>query len=150
MKKLALIIGITSQDGAYLSKYLLEKGYEVIGTARNLLNINKLKYLKIDKEVQIIKIDLFNEGEIYKLFRSYKFNEIYNLDSNTFTKINNNYKENNESRKLSEEDLGTFNSYQSGSNAICKFHYDLIISNEFRCQLRGSNFICDWLKNIPK
>lgn len=81
MNKLALIIGITSQDGAYLSKYLIERGYEVVGTTRNLLNINKLKYLKIDKVVKIIKIDLFNEEEIYKLFSSYKFKEIYNLAS---------------------------------------------------------------------
>lgn len=74
--------------------------------------------------------------------------EIFNLNTNTFTKKNNNYKENNESRNLSENDLIIFNSYQNESNELCKFHYDLIVSDEFRCQLRGSNFMCDWIKDI--
>ncbi len=76
--------------------------------------------------------------------------DIYDLNSNTFTKKNNNYKQNNEHRKLTEEDLETFYFYQSGSNAMCKFHYDLIVSDDFRCQLRGSNFICDWYDDINK
>ena len=43
--KTALITGITGQDGAYLSKYLLEKDYKVIGITRNLQSGNS-KWIK--------------------------------------------------------------------------------------------------------
>jgi hypothetical protein len=74
--------------------------------------------------------------------------EIFNLDSNTFTSKNSNFKENNEYRKLTEEDLSKFYSYQDDSKTLCKFNYDLVVSNLFRCQLRGSNFQCDWQNEI--
>ena len=50
-KKTAIIFGITGQDGAYLSHFLLQKGYKVIGTTRNrssknLFSLEKLKLLK--------------------------------------------------------------------------------------------------------
>ena len=46
--KTALITGITGQDGAYLSKFLLEKNYKVIGITRNLQsgNLNGLSFLE--------------------------------------------------------------------------------------------------------
>ena len=45
--KTAIITGITGQDGAYLSKLLLEKGYKVVGTTRtyNYANLKKLSHL---------------------------------------------------------------------------------------------------------
>ena len=54
MKKNALIFGISGQDGAYLSKLLLEKGYVVSGTTRNTKhgNLSNLDYLGIKKEIQ--------------------------------------------------------------------------------------------------
>ena len=47
-KKTAIIFGISGQDGAYLSHFLLQKGYRVIGTTRNksIRNLNRLKKLK--------------------------------------------------------------------------------------------------------
>jgi GDPmannose 4,6-dehydratase len=52
MKK-ALITGITGQDGSYLSKLLLDKGYEVVGLTRSYSqsNLYKLDYLDIKDEV---------------------------------------------------------------------------------------------------
>ena len=49
MSKKALITGVTGQDGAYLSEYLLNKGYEVFGTYRRLSTPNfwRLRYLDI-------------------------------------------------------------------------------------------------------
>ena len=58
----ALIIGVTGQDGAYLSKYLLKKGYEVIGTSRNLekkenfsklITFNLLEQINLEQLMQI-------------------------------------------------------------------------------------------------
>ena len=41
MKKKALITGVTGQDGAYLSRYLIQKGFKVIGTSRDSSQCNK-------------------------------------------------------------------------------------------------------------
>ena len=56
-KKTAIIFGISGQDGAYLSNFLLQKGYKVIGTTRNRSNKNlyRLKKLNIIKKVNILK-----------------------------------------------------------------------------------------------
>lgn len=58
--KVAFITGITGQDGAYLSQFLLSKNYKVIGITRsyNNSNLSKLKYLGIDKQVQLEECDL--------------------------------------------------------------------------------------------
>ena len=47
--KLALIIGATGQDGAYLSRYLIREGFKVIGTSRDASQCNRenLKMLRI-------------------------------------------------------------------------------------------------------
>ena len=49
MTKAALITGISGQDGAYLAKFLLDKGYDVFGTYRRLSTPNfwRLQYLDI-------------------------------------------------------------------------------------------------------
>ncbi len=56
-KKTAIIFGITGQDGAYLSHFLLQKGYKVIGTTRNKSskNLYRLKKLKIVKRVILLR-----------------------------------------------------------------------------------------------
>ena len=54
-KKTAIIFGISGQDGAYLSNFLLQKGYKVIGTTRNrsVKNLYRLKKLNLIKKVNI-------------------------------------------------------------------------------------------------
>ena len=56
-KKTAIIFGITGQDGAYLSHFLLQKGYKVIGVTRNKSpkNLFRLKKLKMIKKIRILK-----------------------------------------------------------------------------------------------
>ena len=56
-KKTAIIFGITGQDGAYLSHFLLQKGYKVIGTTRDRSskNLHSLERLKIIKKVTLFK-----------------------------------------------------------------------------------------------
>ena len=48
-QKVALVIGATGQDGSYMSKLLIEKGYKVFGTTRDTLsaNISNLKMLRL-------------------------------------------------------------------------------------------------------
>ncbi len=64
-KKKALITGVRGQDGAYLSKFLLKKGYEVIGTYRQKRESNnwRLKELKIEKEIRLIHTDMNDNRE---------------------------------------------------------------------------------------
>ena len=79
--KTAIITGITGQDGAYLAKLLLEKGYKVIGITRsyNFSNVVKLKYLGINDRVTIEECDLMDVSSIIKHLKKYAPNEIYNL-----------------------------------------------------------------------
>ena len=79
-KKTAIIFGITGQDGAYLSHFLLQKGYKVIGTTRNKLskNLYRLKKLKITKRVNILKGVATDLNFCKKIINS-KINEIYYL-----------------------------------------------------------------------
>lgn len=82
MKK-ALITGVTGQDGAYLSKFLLDKGYEVVGLTRSysLGNLYKLKYLGILDSIEILECDLSDFSNVLKIINQVKPNEIYNLSA---------------------------------------------------------------------
>ena len=79
-KKTAIIFGITGQDGAYLSHFLLQKGYKVIGTTRNksIKNLYRLKRLEIIKKVILFKGEATNLNFCKKVLNS-KVNEIYYL-----------------------------------------------------------------------
>ncbi|MDO1449742.1 GDP-mannose 4,6-dehydratase [Rhodocytophaga aerolata] len=79
--KTAIITGITGQDGAYLAKVLLDNGYKVIGILRsyNNANVDKLKYLKIERKVILEECDLSDIPSIIKILTKYKPAELYNL-----------------------------------------------------------------------
>jgi GDPmannose 4,6-dehydratase len=79
--KTAIITGITGQDGAYLAKLLLQKEYHVIGLTRSNKNANleKLKYLNIHQDVEVIECDLTDISSIINIINSHQPSEIYNL-----------------------------------------------------------------------
>jgi len=79
--KIALITGITGQDGSYLSKFLLGKDYEVYGIIRDTStpNIRNLKYLQIEEKVNLLKTDLSDLSNIIRIIEKIKPDEIYNL-----------------------------------------------------------------------
>ena len=83
MSKIALITGITGQDGAYLSQLLLSKEYQVIGVVRDINQINKsnLEYLNISSKIIFEQVDLTNLENTKKLLIKYQPNEVYNLAS---------------------------------------------------------------------
>lgn len=84
--KIAVITGITGQDGAYLAKFLLEKGYEVWGTYRRLSTPNfwRLQHLGIMNQVKLISFDLMDQSSIIHLFQVAKPDELYNLAAQSF------------------------------------------------------------------
>lgn len=86
MVKKALITGITGQDGAYLAKLLLEKGYEVYGfVARRSTDSNwRLKYLNIEDKVTLLDGDLMDMGSMIRALMEVKPNEVYNLAAQSF------------------------------------------------------------------
>ncbi|AFH50167.1 GDP-D-mannose dehydratase [Ignavibacterium album JCM 16511] len=79
--KVAIITGITGQDGAYLSKFLLEKGYKVVGITRsiNSSNLEGLDFLNILNEVELIEANVFDLSNIIRILEKYKPDEFYNL-----------------------------------------------------------------------
>jgi len=76
-----LIFGITGQDGAYLAKLLIEKGYEVFGTTRRSLNDEflSLQFLGIKEQVKLSNIDVINLNDLRQYVESIAPDEIYNL-----------------------------------------------------------------------
>ncbi len=79
-KKTAIIFGVSGQDGAYLSYFLLSKGYNVIGTTRNksLKNLTRLKKLNVIKKVKILKGEASDKSFCNNILSS-KVNEVYYL-----------------------------------------------------------------------
>jgi len=79
--KTAVITGVTGQDGAYLSEFLLQKNYNVIGLTRNnhAENVKGLKKLNILDKIIIVECDLLDITSCIKIFKEYKPDEIYNL-----------------------------------------------------------------------
>jgi len=82
MKK-ALITGVTGQDGAYLSRVLLEKGYKVYGTVRDSISPHSknLTLLGIEGSIEFIPTDLLDLSNVIRLLERIKPDEIYNLAS---------------------------------------------------------------------
>ncbi|WP_112182076.1 MULTISPECIES: GDP-mannose 4,6-dehydratase [Paraliobacillus] len=84
--KAALITGITGQDGAYLAKLLLNKGYKVYGLiARRSTDTSwRLDYLNIKKEVQLIEGDMTDLSSLIRALNLSKPTEVYNLAAQSF------------------------------------------------------------------
>jgi len=79
--KKALICGISGQDGAYLAKFLLMKGYEVFGGSRDATtnNFGNLKRLNIFNQVQLVSINLTDFRSTLQTINKIRPDEIYNL-----------------------------------------------------------------------
>lgn len=86
MVKRALITGITGQDGAYLSKLLLEKGYEVYGMASRRVNqqYDNLEYLGIANQVNVIFGDITDHTSLINVVKRAQPHEVYNLAAMSF------------------------------------------------------------------
>lgn len=86
MAKHALITGITGQDGAYLAKLLLGKGYEVYGllARRSTDTLWRLRELGIENDVRMINGDLTDQGSIARALKTSQAGELYNLGAQSF------------------------------------------------------------------
>jgi|TARA_B110000003_G_scaffold275671_1_gene318992 GDPmannose 4,6-dehydratase len=86
MKKIALITGISGQDGAYLAKFLLDKKYKVIGTdRRSARSVNwRLRRLGVENKIIFEEMELGEIYEIQRVFKKYRIDEVYNLAAQSF------------------------------------------------------------------
>ncbi len=84
MKKVALITGITGQDGSYLAELLLEKGYKVCGLVRRISVPNMENIGHIVNDIELLSGDLLDEGSLIRTVEKSKPDEIYNLGAQSF------------------------------------------------------------------
>jgi GDPmannose 4,6-dehydratase len=84
--KTAMISGITGQDGAYLAKFLLEKGYKVYGilARRSSDTLWRLRELEVENEVELIDGDITDISSIIRALQIAKPTEFYNLAAQSF------------------------------------------------------------------
>src|SRR3989338_6384536 len=86
MKKIALITGVTGQDGAYLAEFLLNKGYEVHGIKRrtSLFNTDRIDHLFQDPHTPNARFflhhgDMTDSSSLVRIIQQVQPDEIYNL-----------------------------------------------------------------------
>ena len=87
MSKSALITGITGQDGSYLSKLLLEKGYQVHGMHRRTSTDSLERLADIADQINLHHGDLLDELSVLRLLEKTEATEVYNLAAQSFVPI---------------------------------------------------------------
>ena len=93
-KRIALIIGVTGQDGAYLAEYLLKKGYEVHGIKRRAssFNTDRIDHLYQDPHIENQKFilhygDLADSVNLIRIIQEVQPDEIYNLGAQSHVAV---------------------------------------------------------------
>ena len=98
MRKVALITGITGQDGSYLAEFLVEKGYEVHGIMRRSSSFNtaRIEHLYLDEWVRDMKKsrlvnlhwgDMTDSSSLIRIISDIHPTEIYNLAAQSHVKV---------------------------------------------------------------
>ncbi len=98
MNKVALITGITGQDGSYLAEFLIEKGYEVHGLMRrsSSFNTGRIEHLYLDEWVRDMKkkrlvnlhwADMTDSSSLIRVISKIRPDEIYNLAAQSHVKV---------------------------------------------------------------
>lgn len=83
-QKVALITGITGQDGSYLAELLLSKGYKVYGMVRRA-SVEKFERIEhIRDQIELIQGDLLDQGSLVAVLNQAKPHEVYNLAAQSF------------------------------------------------------------------
>lgn len=97
-KKVALITGVTGQDGSYLAEFLIEKGYEVHGIVRrsSQFNRSRIEHLYIEEMIKDMQLknkltlhygDMTDSSSLVRIIQKVKPAEIYNLAAQSHVKV---------------------------------------------------------------
>ena len=91
MNKTALVTGVTGQDGAYLAKLLIERGYHVYGAHRRSASLNLWRLRALDvldhPALELIPFDLTDASAAVRTLSAYRPMEVYNLAAQSFVGI---------------------------------------------------------------
>lgn len=98
MKRVALITGVTGQDGSYLAELLIEKGYEVHGTLRRSSSFNTgriehlyfeewIRDMKQERAIELHYADMTDSSSLIRVIQSIQPDEIYNLAAQSHVKV---------------------------------------------------------------
>ena len=122
MSKVALITGITGQDGSYLAELLLSKGYEVHGIVRRVALEDEMHRLwrirKILKNISLHSASLESYASIFKILQKIKPDEVYHLAAQSYVGYS------------FEDEFSTFNTNINGT------HYILSAVKEFAANVK--------------
>ena len=80
----ALITGITGQDGSYLADLLLSKGYQVLGMVRRSSTLTFERIQHIQEQIHIVQGDLHDQSSLVGILEEYLPDEVYNLAAQSF------------------------------------------------------------------
>jgi len=87
----AIITGVSGQDGAYLTKLLLSKGYHVVGTYRRTSSVNFWRMQELGvvdhPNLKLVEHDLTDLGSTLRLLQSVQADEVYNLAAQSFVGV---------------------------------------------------------------
>ncbi|CAG9203041.1 GDP-mannose 4,6-dehydratase [Paraburkholderia tropica] len=90
-RRKAIITGVSGQDGAYLTKLLLDKGYQVVGTYRRTSSVNfwRMNELGVTDHpsLELVEHDLTDAGSTMRLLERSQAGEIYNLAAQSFVGV---------------------------------------------------------------
>ena len=113
-KKTALITGITGQDGAYLAKLLLSKGYKVYGTYRRTSSVNFWRIQELGvyahEDLHLVEFDLTDLGACIRLLEKTEATEIYNLAAQSFVGVSFDQPQTTSQRSVEGKHMGTITS----------------------------------------
>lgn len=86
MAKTALITGVSGQDGAYLARFLLHRGYRVVGALRRSSNAatSRLQELRIAAEIEFVDFDLAEPISVMRALERVGPDEVYNLAAQSY------------------------------------------------------------------
>ena len=87
--KTALITGVTGQDGCYLAKNLLEKGYKVYGAVKHTTGIQnwRLDEMGITNDIEYIDVDIVDQANVRRMIDKTQPDEVYNLAAQSFVAL---------------------------------------------------------------
>lgn len=90
-QRIALVTGVTGQDGAYLTRFLLDLGYRVIGAHRRSASLNLWRLAELGvlehPSLSLVPFDLMDASGAIRLLQQHRPNEVYNLAAQSFVGI---------------------------------------------------------------
>jgi GDPmannose 4,6-dehydratase len=136
----ALVTGITGQDGAYLAKLLLEKGYDVVGAQRRNTGIShwRLDRLGITDDIEFVDFELNEMTNILRVLDSVAPDEVYNLAAQSFVHLS------------FEQPIYTSDCDYMGPSRILEAMRTLYMEEDVRFYQAGSSEMFGKVQEVPQ